>query len=400
MKMIAVVIVFILAQALEAQTLPCYSLKYFDESATQVVFSRAVPTPWWGVLMTSPCKARIDSAYFMFGVQRTKPSGKPDTLQIRILAANNPAVNILDSISLNFAPDLSGQFPANYYMAEFYLDGSQATVDSGQNFYMSWRIRGTTGDQALIYFRQVAINPLRSVVINTNGSITPISQIIRSQIPDSADLWAETHLCCLTPIPVQLASFNVEYHDGAAYLDWKTATEENNYGFEIERLVAQTEKMNLKIWQKIGFYPGHGTTTSEHSYAFRDDNADAYADGQGYIRYRLTQIDFNGQKTAYQTQSAQVPRLHQSVVLLQNFPNPVSRSGNVTSIAYSLSRDANVRLDVYDALGRIVSTLVDDYRNAGEFSVPFHTASLPGGMYYYTLRSGNDVLTKVLTVFE
>jgi hypothetical protein len=400
MKMYFAVLLFLFSQALRAQGLPCYALKYFDDNATQVVYSKMVPTQWWAILMTTPCKARIDSAYFMFGIQRVLPSGRPDTLQVRILAATLPAVNVLDSISLRIPPNMQGQFPASYYIAEMNLDGTLATVDSGKNFYLSWRIRGATNDQALIYFRQPAINPLRSVVINTNGSVVPVSQIIRAQIPDSADLYAESHVCCFFNPPIELSSFNAVYHDGAAYLDWKTATEENNYGFEIERLVAQTSKMNLQIWEKIGFYPGHGTTTSEQSYTYRDDDAAVYADEGGFVRYRLVQIDFNGHRTTYQTQKVLIPRLQQFAALQQNYPNPVSRSTNTTSISYSLSREAHVMLEVFDALGRTVATLVDDTRSAGEHTVPFHTASLPGGMYFYTLRSGSAFLTKVLTVLE
>jgi len=76
--------------------------------------------------------------------------------------------------------------------------------------------------------------------------------------------------------------------------------------------------------------------------------------------------------------------------LMQNYPNPFNPS---TRIMYKLKDRAFVELKVYDVLGRIVATLVNQEKPAGEYTVEFNPkgkkSSLASGIYYYTLRAGN-----------
>jgi len=70
--------------------------------------------------------------------------------------------------------------------------------------------------------------------------------------------------------------------------------------------------------------------------------------------------------------------------LIQNYPNPFNPS---TIIRYQLPGNSKVRLRVYDILGRLVATLVDEYKTAGEHIAEFNGASLTSGMYYYQLTT-------------
>jgi hypothetical protein len=69
----------------------------------------------------------------------------------------------------------------------------------------------------------------------------------------------------------------------------------------------------------------------------------------------------------------------------QNYPNPFNPS---TAIHYALPRDAYVSIRIYDLLGRVVETLVDEFEGAGYKSVEFNAASLPSGVYFYQLHAG------------
>ena len=71
--------------------------------------------------------------------------------------------------------------------------------------------------------------------------------------------------------------------------------------------------------------------------------------------------------------------------LSQNYPNPFNPS---TKISWQLPVGSNVILKVYDILGRQVATLVDEYRNAGNYETEFDVASLPSGVYFYQLKAG------------
>ncbi|NOX17712.1 MAG: LamG domain-containing protein, partial [Chlorobi bacterium] len=77
------------------------------------------------------------------------------------------------------------------------------------------------------------------------------------------------------PLPVELTSFYANQADGQIVLNWETATEVDNYGFEIERassrLVGTTPRQGE--WTTIGFVQGHGNSNSPKSYSFVDDEA-------------------------------------------------------------------------------------------------------------------------------
>jgi len=75
-----------------------------------------------------------------------------------------------------------------------------------------------------------------------------------------------------------------------------------------------------------------------------------------------------------------------SYTLAQNYPNPFNPS---TKITYSLQNSELVTLRVFDVLGREVSTLVNQYQNAGNHTVSFNASSLASGMYFYKLEAGS-----------
>lgn len=86
-----------------------------------------------------------------------------------------------------------------------------------------------------------------------------------------------------------------------------------------------------------------------------------------------------------------------SFELEQNFPNPFNPS---TVIGYRLPENSVVTLKVYDVLGRVVATLVDERQAAGDHSIIFNAARLPSGVYFYRLQAGTLSETKKLTVLK
>jgi hypothetical protein len=83
--------------------------------------------------------------------------------------------------------------------------------------------------------------------------------------------------------------------------------------------------------------------------------------------------------------------------LHQNYPNPFNPS---TTIKYELPTASIVRLGVYDMLGREVSVLVDEVRNAGVHEVKFEGGTLSSGVYFYRLQAGDYVATKRLLLLR
>ena len=69
----------------------------------------------------------------------------------------------------------------------------------------------------------------------------------------------------------------------------------------------------------------------------------------------------------------------------QNKPNPFNPT---TDITFSLGLDGQTKLEVLDALGRKVATLVDGYMQPGTYQVTWDASGHPSGLYYYRLSSG------------
>ncbi|MBK7869016.1 MAG: hypothetical protein IPJ75_19575 [Ignavibacteriales bacterium] len=85
------------------------------------------------------------------------------------------------------------------------------------------------------------------------------------------------------PLPVELVSFTASVKNNTVNLNWETATEVDNYGFQIER------KDKNSDWTKIGFIEGHFTSNSPKYYSFSDKPT-----GSSKYSYRLKQIDNDG----------------------------------------------------------------------------------------------------------
>jgi hypothetical protein len=86
-----------------------------------------------------------------------------------------------------------------------------------------------------------------------------------------------------------------------------------------------------------------------------------------------------------------------SFTLLQNYPNPFNPS---TIIKYSLSERNNVSLKIYDVLGREVANLVNETQGIGSHSISFNASKLASGLYIYTLRTGNNSMSKKMMLMK
>lgn len=174
-------------------------------------------------------------------------------------------------------------------------------------------------------------------------------------------------------VPVELTSFvaNVTAA-GQVELNWSTATELNNHGFQIERKSVNGDYI------AIGYVQGNGTTTERKEYSFTDRTVEP-----GKFVYRLKQIDFNGQ---YEYSPEIEVDVHPPLqfTLEQNYPNPFNPS---TKIKFGLAENSNVKVAVYNILGELVATLVNTQLAAGFYEIEFNAASLPSGMYVYSLET-------------
>jgi CubicO group peptidase (beta-lactamase class C family) len=188
-------------------------------------------------------------------------------------------------------------------------------------------------------------------------------------------------------IPVELTSFTASTSEGKVYLNWTTATELNNLGFEIER------KLDNSDWDRIGFVEGHGTTTEPIVYFYSDDIINITANS---LAYRLKQIDFDGTYEYSEEIEIDVGG-PLTFSLEQNYPNPFNPS---TNIKYNVPENGFVKLAVYNLVGEEVDVLVNGQVNAGFYEIEFDASKLPSGVYIYRLTAGSFTNSKKMLLLK
>lgn len=205
--------------------------------------------------------------------------------------------------------------------------------------------------------------PSKMAVDNANSKLLIVDEWNNRVVQYSAD----------GALPVELVSFSLQVDASDVELHWETASELNNYGFDIER-----KSSGCSEWMKAGFVSGHGNSHNRQSYSFRDSNLK-----KGKYDYRLKQIDNNGNYEYSSGLHAEIS-VPEKTGLMQNYPNPFNPS---TKIYYTLDRTGYAKLSVFDQLGQLVSVLDEGIFEAGMHSSSFNAAGLSSGLYIITLTT-------------
>jgi photosystem II stability/assembly factor-like uncharacterized protein len=181
-------------------------------------------------------------------------------------------------------------------------------------------------------------------------------------------------------IPVELSSFTAMQADNKVILNWSTATEINNRGFEIQR------KLKNQDWEVLSFIPGYGTTTEPKSYSYQDDFE--FLPYNGRVLYRLKQNDFDGTSDYSDQVFVDVTFVPSESNISQNYPNPFNPA---TTIKYSINTEGNVRVAVFNPIGQQIEELVSKSQSPGTYEITWNAEQHASGIYFYLFElSGQD----------
>lgn len=174
-------------------------------------------------------------------------------------------------------------------------------------------------------------------------------------------------------LPVEITTFQVSSNKNNVHLQWSTASETNNQGFEIQHSV------DGFTWKKIGFVKGKENTTQTNHYHFRHTPLQS-----GIQYYRLEQFDFDGKSEILPVQTIIIQRGENSEIEI--FPNPVD---NFLTI-----KNAEGRGKMVDISGRIVKEFLLEN---GEITT-IVTNDLQKGIYHLTItkKNGEQVMKRFL----
>lgn len=118
-------------------------------------------------------------------------------------------------------------------------------------------------------------------------------------------------------------------------------------------------------------------------------------DLEGVFRFHSAGVLYS--ETSVSTEEEPANMMPESIRLHQNFPNPFNPN---TVISFEIPSATDVKLEVFDLLGRRVAQLVDDKRNAGLHQVSFNASNLASGVYLYQLKAGQLSLTNQMMLIK
>ncbi len=230
-----------------------------------------------------------------------------------------------------------------------------------------------------------------ALVLSVDPTLTPMEVLdllrqtaSRSSNPDNLMGWGIINTLDaieLISVPVELTLFSASYVNGSVQLEWVTATETNNSGFEVQKRYEGTS------FEKIGFVAGSGSTTVETHYSFTDEH-----NLVGRIYYRLKQIDLDGGFT-FSNEIMVETLIITDYQLSQNYPNPFNPS---TTIKYSVPVQSKIKITLYDIIGNEVSTLFDGIQSSGIHEINLKADNLPSGVYFISMTAEN--FSKVIKI--
>ncbi len=305
------------------------------------------------------------------------------------------AVDSSLNVSIGFGASGPSIYPGAYFTGRLAIDerGSMrgsGVLGVGTDFYNRGDPNGNTspwGD-----FSATSVDP-------SDGSFWIFNQFaISRDLSDDKGIYSTAWGRLSTAaLPIQLASFTGTVVNGnSVRLDWRTISERNNFGFQIEKSLNTPAN-----YQSVpnGFVPGHGTANQPHDYSFSEPSV-----SQGVWYYRIKQIDLDGGIHYHEGVRVEVvltstleALLPVAAALLQNYPNPFN---STTTIHYQLPISSYVSLKVFDLLGREVAVLVSGVEVAGNKLVRFDASHLTSGVYLYELQAGDYAATKRLIVLR
>ena len=107
-----------------------------------------------------------------------------------------------------------------------------------------------------------------------------------------------------------------------------------------------------------------------------------------------TLVKLNGTPVGITTHQNEIPQVFS---LEQNYPNPFNPT---TKIVFTMPKAGNVELKVYDVLGKEVTTLLSEFKQAGKYTVDFNGSNLASGVYFYKIISGDFTATKKMSLIK
>ncbi len=211
------------------------------------------------------------------------------------------------------------------------------------------------------------------------------------------------------PLPVELATFTAHLVDEGVKLEWVTHGEVNNLGFELWRAMDIDEKFQMiSSYQNNRRLVGAGNSNTTRYYQYVDKNVQEEHD----YYYQLWDVSYSGERNSYGPISLSINsagNFPENYTLYQNYPNPFNPLTYIRFQIHQMNFHGDklvpVNLDIYDLLGKKIKSLMNSDLHIGDYTYSWDGTNDMGnrvasGTYVYTLRLGNQIVSKKLVLIR
>ncbi len=246
------------------------------------------------------------------------------------------------------------------------------------------------------------------ITVTTDGYKCPSEFIVESGA--SLTTWDPSAICSASTggggdvsLPVELAEFIAAQIGSAIVLQWRTESEENNIGYILDRKEDNGDWICISDYKTNSDLLGNGTCSYSNEYEYIDNlvqpNTTYY--------YRLADVSTDGivqyhNKISVTTESFENATIPDQFALHSAYPNPFNP---VTTIRFDLPKQSDVKIIIYNNLGKIVKVLINSNLNAGRHTVQWDSKdrfgeAVSAGVYLYKIEAGDYQATKKMILLK
>jgi choice-of-anchor B domain-containing protein len=294
---------------------------------------------------------------------------------IKVADIRNPGqINVLNTFrSALLAPAFTNSTPHNMYIKDsllyvaYYHDGLQV-----------FDIRNPVNPTRVAYYDTYA-NSNYAGLAGAWGAypFLPSGNILVADTQNGLFVLSQTNI-----FPVELSRFTADLRNGAVDLNWRTESEQNSRGFDVER---STDGVNF---ERLTFVASQGDGSAPQNYAWVDETP---LKGRSY--YRLRQTDLDGAETYSDVRTV---NMDGGLELVSLFPVPAS-AGDELRLVLRMDRHDKAVISVSNVLGATIYTTSHDLPS-GQHELILPTLGWAAGTYFVKVASANGVATSRVNV--
>ncbi len=304
-----------------------------------------------------------------------------------------------DQLKPDICTDGAGGIIVTWYDFRSTTDYNIYAQRQGPSGAIVWVVDGVVMNNNVAYAQidpKIVSDNLGGAIISWTDYRTGITADIYAQRVNStgAVQWTATGVIICTSANDQIKSQLVSDGNNGAYITWEDHRNVGNSDIYAQR-IASNAAIN---WAATGYLICAAANNQTVPVIVSNGNLGAivvWQDFRNGVNSDIYETGFN--TSGLVSNNNEVSIIPDEFKLSQNYPNPFNPS---TSINYSIPTASNVKITIYDALGKNVNELVNKSQVSGNYSVVWNAANMPSGVYIYKIEAGSFSETKKMILIK